>query len=507
MKPFSLNAVDRIKPVVAGRFYPADRVELERDVRQYLEEADIEPSRKPLVVLLSPHAGYVFSGPTAGFSFRHAQNQNPDTVLILSLSHHHAIDGGCMAPAKFFETPLGRIPVDLELTGKLVEPGKPIYADVEPYLTEHSVEVNLPFVQTVFPKAQIASMLISHSDLASCREIGQRIAQTILNLPEKRILIVVSSDMSHYPNYELASRIDKEMLASLETLDSKLIDANLERLGNDPAKNVHCVMCGGAAMLTAVEAARALGAKEARTLCYRNSGDSSYGDNHRVVGYGSLAIYADSPAAEEDIPIQEKSEEEFYLNDDDRKTLLAIARSSIASVLHQKNYEPHSENSRFKASCGVFVTLKNEGQLRGCLGRFEAGDLRLDQITAVMAAQSATHDIRFKPVSLDELPSIDIQISVLTPREPVRDIHEITIGKHGLQIQGRNRFGVIRSGTLLPQVATEQGWDVEAFLDATCVKAGLDSDSWRDAHTDIWKYGALVFGDLDYGAAPYSMPA
>ena len=506
MEPYASDSVDVLKPVVAGQFYPSDPEELSRDIQRYLHEADVEPAQKTVVAALSPHAGYVFSGPVAGFTFKHVQEQNPDTVLFVALSHRYPIDGGCVFAGECFETPLGRVSVDSELAQNLIERGRPIYADSTPYLSEHSVEVNLPFVQTVFPNARVVSVLISRADDETCRDIGRKIARAIKDYPNKKVLTIVSSDMSHYPSYDVANRIDREMLESLESLDPERISKDLQRLGSDAAKNVHCVMCGGSAMLTAVEAARELGARSAKTLCYRNSGDTSHGDGHRVVGYGSLAIYGASEEMDDGDKDSQSNEPEFELTVEDRKTLLRIARESVYHVLNKNHYEPEIENPHLKVKCGIFVTLKNGGQLRGCLGRFEAGDITLDHLTAVMAAQSASHDIRFHPVTLDELSSVDVQISVLTPCERVEDIGEIEIGKHGLQIQGRNSFGVMRSGTLLPQVATEQRWDVHAFLDATCAKAGLDADAWKDPQTVIWKYSAVVFGDLDFGSPPYDDP-
>ncbi len=503
MASLTSKSVDIVKPVVAGQFYPSDPEELLRDVRRYIEEADIEPAQESVFAILSPHAGYVFSGPVAGYSYRYVQNQRPDTILILALSHRHAIDGGCVFSGHSFATPLGCIDVDEEFTQALLKQGKPLYSDATPYLTEHSIEVNLPFIQWIFPRARVATILTSHADESLCHQLGMQIVSALTQFPQKRVLLVVSSDMSHYPPYEIANRIDREMLESVEKLDPSVIFLNLNRLGNDPTHNVHCVMCGGTAMLVAVEAARALGFTVARTLCYRNSGDSSFGESHRVVGYGSLAIMAAGSNRDGRIAENEGKVDTFALTDQDKRILLEIARKSINAVLNKEIFEPVIPYPHLKIKTGIFVTLKQQGLLRGCLGRFEPGDMNLDQLVAIMAAQSATHDIRFKPVTLEELPMIDIQISVLTPLERVKDIQEIEIGKHGLQVQGRNSFGIMRSGTLLPQVATEQKWGIQEFLEATCVKAGLDSECWKDSKTEIWKYGAVVFGELDYNAPPY----
>ncbi len=190
---------------------------------------------------------------------------------------------------------------------------------------------------------------------------------------------------------------------------------------------------------------------------------------------------------------------------DERKALLAIARQSIVATLNHRSYTPQSSSAVLETQCGVFVTLKNSKELRGCLGRFDAGGHPLYELVSIMAAESAVHDTRFNSVELDECSSIDIQISVLTPLEKVEEIGEIEIGKHGLQIKGKGSKGYYRSGTLLPQVATEQGWDVNAFLEATCVKAGLSPNDWETPDTEIFKYGAIVFGDLDFGPPPYEI--
>ena len=186
------------------------------------------------------------------------------------------------------------------------------------------------------------------------------------------------------------------------------------------------------------------------------------------------------------------------LQTDARKELLAIARKSIHARLLGKQFKAVSNNPELHRQRGMFVTLHDHGQLRGCLGRFDAGGEPLYQLAAELAVDSAQHDIRFHPVELSELEGIDIQISVLGPLVLVKDINEIEIGKHGLQIKGRSAYGFIRSGTLLPQVATEHNWDLKTFLESTCIKAGLDPEDWKKQDSEIYKYGAEVFGELDY---------
>lgn len=199
------------------------------------------------------------------------------------------------------------------------------------------------------------------------------------------------------------------------------------------------------------------------------------------------------------------ADNERLFTDEERRTLLRIARESIQAELSKSDYQPQSGMLKLKMEHGVFVTLKKHGQLRGCLGRFDPNGIPLENLVAIMAVESATHDYRFSPIQADELAEVDIQISVLTPLQRVNDVNEIIIGKHGLQVRGFTHTGIMRSGTLLPQVAKEHQWDVETFLKSTCQKAGLAPDAWKEKDTEIYIYSAEIFGDLDYGEPPFGV--
>ena len=278
-----------LHPVVAGRFYPSDAKTLSKDIRSYLEHADIQPAEIQVLAVLSPHAGYVFSGPVAGYSFKYVEKQNPDTVLVIGLCHN-GVQKACVFKGDGCETPLGSIPVDSDFAESLISGDSPIYSAKEPFLSEHSIEVNLPFIQTVFPNAKVVPVLITDTERDLCSKTGKKIAQAIKANPDKKVLIVISSDMSHYPSYEFAGKVDMEMLKSLETLNPETIYNDFFRLNDPKVSNLHCVMCGSAAMLTVVEAVREFSGVKGRILHYNNSGDSPYGDHGRVVGYASFAM-------------------------------------------------------------------------------------------------------------------------------------------------------------------------------------------------------------------------
>ena len=191
-----------------------------------------------------------------------------------------------------------------------------------------------------------------------------------------------------------------------------------------------------------------------------------------------------------------------FLTDSEQRTLLHVAREAVRSAVTGSTYELPAATENLGSRCGVFVTLHRHGQLRGCLGRFEPGEIPLIELVGTMAQETALHDTRFLPVSSEEIPELDIEISVLTPMRRVHSPDEVQVGRHGLFIVGKSPSGGRRHGTLLPQVATDQGWDRGAFLENTCRKAGLPLDAWHSAETELYVYEAHVFGEKSLGLWP-----
>jgi uncharacterized protein len=184
---------------------------------------------------------------------------------------------------------------------------------------------------------------------------------------------------------------------------------------------------------------------------------------------------------------------QLALSEQDRRLLLATAREAIRARLSFQAPDFPEPTPALLAACGAFVTLKKDQELRGCIGHITASRPLVETVRDAAAA-SAFEDPRFPPLSREEWPSISIEISVLSPFSPVTDPGLIRVGTHGLMIrQGR------LSGLLLPQVATEQGWDRETFLARTCRKAGLPPDAWKSPQTTIESFSALVFGEQDTG--------
>jgi len=180
------------------------------------------------------------------------------------------------------------------------------------------------------------------------------------------------------------------------------------------------------------------------------------------------------------------------LNHDEKIYLLSLARTTISHYLEtQKLPSTLPVSDKLREKFGVFVTLHKNGQLRGCIGYIE-GIAPLYQAVMEMAKSAAFNDPRFNPVVKKEIPDLEIEISVLSPLKKVKDVKEIQVGKHGIIIQQG-----FQRGLLLPQVATEWGWNREEFLEQTCHKAGLPADAWKDTSSEIYIFSAEIFSEKD----------
>jgi AmmeMemoRadiSam system protein A len=225
-----------------------------------------------------------------------------------------------------------------------------------------------------------------------------------------------------------------------------------------------------------------MGANQAMVLKYANSGDVT-GDRSRVVGY-SADVFVKAPG-------EKNAETPFSLNEKEKNELLSVARKSVELAVQEKHtYLPDaSTDDVLSREYGAFVTLREAGALRGCIG-YTSAMKPLYLTVRDTATLAALRDPRFQPVSVAELPQIDYEISVLSPLRRVVDIQQIKVGQHGLLMKNGTYEGL-----LLPQVPVEEKWDRQKFLEQTCIKAGMQSDCWKDENTDIFMFTAVVFGE------------
>jgi AmmeMemoRadiSam system protein B/AmmeMemoRadiSam system protein A len=452
------------KPVWAGQFYEADPARLAYLIDRYLEAANPPEIDGQLIGLIVPHAGYVYAGQIAASGYKLVKGLDISTVVIIGPSHQTGFEGCSIYQKGGFETPLGVAEVDSSLAGELAKASGYRYI-AEAHRQEHSIEVEVPFIQRVWPQAKIVPVVMGYQTEDTISRLASALAET---LPGRKALVVASTDLSHFLTKEAAGVQDGKTIELLKSLEIKTLLRRIERGEN--------MMCGGGPVLALLLYAQKLGQAKVEIL---QSGDSTAagGPADRVVGYLSAAVY-----------LQEKTST-LTLSTNEQQELLTLARKSIEHYLANRQFLTYeTSNQKFLEPRGVFVTLTEKGELRGCIG-FVEPVYPLCQAIIQAAVYAAVEDPRFSPVKPSELNKLKIEISILTRPEPVQAVSDIRLGQHGLIIRQDGR-----SGLLLPQVATEYGWDRETFLKEVCRKAGLPDQAWKKPGS-LFKFEALVFGE------------
>ncbi|MCX6282138.1 MAG: AmmeMemoRadiSam system protein B [Bacteroidetes bacterium] len=469
------------KPAAAGKFYPASPDSLRAQLAELFRSA--KPREAPgLQAVICPHAGYVFSGTVAASGINQVDpNKVYDNIFIIGSSHQASFMGASIYNKGDYVTPLGKVSVNIRLANELMK-SNPVFSYVyDADLNEHSLEVQVPFLQYHMKKPfRIVPIIIGSQSRQTCK----RIAEALKPYFNANNLFVVSSDFSHYPAYNDAKSADK---ATCNAILSNDPDALLKVLDEYEKKNVSNLvtnLCGWTSVLTLLYMTAGDAGIRISPVQYMNSGDSKYGDHAQCVGYWSVAVTRNAGASA--APISE-----FNFTNEEKKILLGIARSTVVMYINERKtpeVDDHNFSANLKMHAGCFVTLKEHGELRGCIGRFTA-DIPLWNVVQQMAIASSTQDTRFTPVSSKEIDKLQIEISVLSPMKKIVSADEIVLGKHGIYIK-KGYY----SGTFLPQVATETGWSKEEFLGhCSRDKAGLGWDGWKDA--ELYTYEACVFGE------------
>ena len=451
----------------AGTWYPGTDKELNAKLEDYLSNARSKVHGE-ILALISPHAGYMYSGPVAAFAYKTVEDKDFDDVIVIGPSHYHGFLGASVDTMAGRITPLGKVEFDLSLARKIIKYNKKITNDPRAHIEEHSVELQIPFLQKVLKEFKVIEIVMGSHDYDVCEILSDAI---VAATEGKKILVVASSELSHFHTQEEAEALDNILIESVSKFDPELL---YKRLAQDS-----CEACGGAPIITAMLVARKKGATTAKQLMYATSGTITGEYSRGVVGYLAAAFFK---AKKVEVGV------DLGLSEKEKKKLKEIARQSIeAAVLGKDLPEVKNITAKLKEHYGIFVTLNKHGDLRGCIGRI-IGDQPLYISCQQMAQAAALEDPRFPKVNEKELPDLNIEISVLTPLERVKDFEDIVIGRDGLIIrQGHYQ------GLLLPQVATEYDWTVEQFLEQTCHKAGLPSSAYKEKDTEIYKFSAEVF--------------
>lgn len=464
------------EPVFAGRFYEGNSARLKNQLNQLFDDAGKieflgDFSRNSLQALIVPHAGYVFSGKIAASAYRFLnRDKRYKRIFILASSHRYSFNGVAVYDIGNYSSPLGEIKTDKQLATELTEKSPLFIVHPGAHEAEHSIEVQLPFLQYVLgDDFTLVPLVIGTHNPATCHEIAEILKPWFS--PEN--LFVISTDFSHYPNYSDACETDKKTADAICSNQPEKLISTINSKENKHIDGLATSLCGWTSVLTLLYLTQGK-SNSYHEIAYQNSGDAPfYGEKKRVVGYWAIAVT--------------ENKTELVIDKSEKVELLKKARNAISFLVKtdkRGKIQPPETHGILNEKAGVFVSIYIEGKLRGCIGGF-AGDQTLNEMVQRLAPSSAC-DKRFEPVREDELAEMQLEISVLSTLKKIDSADEIVLGKHGIYIeQGHN------SGTFLPQVATKTGWSLEEFL-GHCArdKAGIGWNGWKTA--EIFTYEAVI---------------
>ena len=463
-------------PAVAGQFYPADSGQLRQKIENFLKHIKPEDASAKVQAIIVPHAGYDYSGLVAANAYARLRGRTAGTVVIIGNSHTGYFDGLAVDDSDAWDTTLGTVAVDKELAEKLAGYDKTINLNSQVHAGDHSLEVQLPFLETVLAgEFKIVPILFGNTGGNEYGILARALSENL----GANDLVVVSSDLSHYPAYDDARQIDTVTLERISALDIPGLENHIENTMKNEIDGEETLCCGIDGVKTLLALAKSKN-WQGRVLNYANSGDTIIGDKTRVVGYGAVVFDANTDS--------ERSTGELTLAE--QETLLHIARRSVEEYVREgalPEFEIKSPGLLERE--GAFVTLHKNDKLRGCIGQIIPSNKPLWQVVRDMAIAAASEDNRFEPVAKDELKELTYEVSVLSVPTPIEDWHKIELGKHGVIVKKGRQAGVF-----LPQVADETGWDLDEFLAQLCAqKAGLPPEAYKsDPELELLTFTAQV---------------
>jgi AmmeMemoRadiSam system protein B/AmmeMemoRadiSam system protein A len=419
-------------PVVSGKFYPDSPAKLKKMIREMVGK---EVAKEEVMGLVSPHAGYIYSGSVAGATI--AKVKLKDTFIILGPNHSGRGKPFSIMTEGIWQTPLGEVVIDSRLAKQILDGSTYLEEDYSAHQYEHSIEVQLPFLQYFKGNIRLVPIVLSHATGSIYKEIGSAIARAIKDLSREAV-IIASSDMTHYEPRESAQQKDNQAIEAILDLNEDELLRRVEEL--------NISMCGYAPVTSLISAAKELGAKGAELISYQTSGDAT-GDYSSVVGYAGIII---------------KGAE--------MSPLVRLAKETVETrVKEGKVPEPEELTPEMKEKAGVFVSIHKLGQLRGCIGTFEPTKKNVAEEIIANAVSSATRDPRFPPVAPNELKDLSYSVDVLTMPEPVESKDQLDPKKYGIIVECGSRRGL-----LLPDL--EGVSSVDKQIGICCRKAGIEPD-------------------------------
>jgi len=472
-----------LRSSLAGSWYPADPNVLTAQFDDLFKKADANAIDN-VIALILPHAGYQWSGQTAALCLK-TTDKKYKRIIVIGPSHHTYMEDVFSAPrATHYETPLGQIPLDVEFIDRLLK--FPVFQNLPHALEyENSVEMELPLLQYRCKDFKLVPIVAGACSLEAIKKAGQ----ILISLVDTDTLVVASSDFVHYGRQHQYVPFTENIPERLRQLDMGAYEyiAKLDAEGFlEYRQKTKATICG--AMPIAVLLSMLSQPSQAHLVKYTTSGELT-GDFGNSVSYLAVAFsgkWANHPEIEPDKNAPELSEQ-------DKKQLLILARQSILYALQNRRFPQPSEltatiSDAMSQPRAAFVTLKKHSQLRGCIGDV-LPQRPLYKSVIANAIRAGFSDTRFSPLTQEECKDITIEISALTMPRPVESPDKIRLGVDGIVL---NKDG--RSALYLPQVAPEQGWDLNQTLTNLSLKAGLPADAWKEG-TQFLVFQAVVFGE------------
>lgn len=443
------------KAVFAGSWYPANKQILENSVQEYLNNSNKLDFTGRIKAVIVPHAGYFYSGQVAASAFKQLEEEY-ETVFLIGPSHKYYLENVSVSGFKYFSTPLGNVKLS-EKAKEINEKEKIISEIEEAHENEHSLEIELPFLQTQLKDFKIVPLIVGPTNTTKLKDI-------LIDYVGEKDLIVVSVDLSHYHEYNEAITLDSNSINNiLELNDEKILDSEIDAPW---------------AVSSLLKIAKEKSWKP-YLIAYSNSGDIS-ADKESVVGYSAIVF------------VEEKS-----FSDSEKRFLLNLARESAEDYLKKgKKIEIDEKDvpENIKEKKGCFVTFTKDEQLRGCIG-YILPEKPLYECVIENSINAAVKDSRFSPVNSSELEDIIIDISVLS----VPTLFEHKNYEELLVKLGQDKYGVVlingmHQSTFLPSV-----WefipDKQNFLASLCIKGGMKEDCGKDNKTEVYLYTAEDFSE------------
>jgi len=461
------------EPAVAGSWYPGTEAELSATISNYFNAVNSTADENVQAVIV-PHAGWEYSGLVAASAFKQLMGRNFSTVLIIGPSHYEAFSGVALPNATHFKTPLGLVKLSPKI--RILLSDKNFKIDNAAHQPEHSIEIELPFLQKTLGDFELIPLLVGYQ--TNYEELMQ-ITETLKKVIDNKTLIVISSDFTHFgPNYgytpftdnlkDNLRRLDSGAVAYIENKDAQGFYDYIERTGD--------TICGARPITILLQMIQNT-SLEVKELNYDTSG-RMMNDYTNSVSYEAIVVYTKAG-----------------LTENEKKYLVTLARQSLDMYIRSGKVPEINADTLDNAltkTQGCFVTLNEHGDLRGCIGHI-LPQVPLYECVIENAVNAAVHDMRFTPVKSEELNGIQVEVSVLSvPSQLNFNSSDELLSKLRPNVDGVVLDYQGRQSTFLPQV-WEQLPQKENFLSQLCLKQGSIADCWQDPNLKVYTYNADVF--------------